>query len=37
MTNSEKTNIILPEIEYYLRFDTLQREAVEIIERVDSE
>ena len=25
MTNSEKANIILQEIEYYLQFDTLQQ------------
>ena len=29
MTNSEKTNIILQKIEYYLQFDTLQRECAE--------
>lgn len=29
MTNSEKANIILQEIEYYLQFDTLQREYAE--------
>lgn len=29
MTNSEKANIILQEIEYYLQFDTLQHEYAE--------